>query len=418
MKRVFYTVVGLFMALILLPSCKDFQQYFSEQFPELDTLTYLRADGTILLPVANSTVSLSDVLPDKVGKFWIEVDSDSLLHIRGYQPSAININVLDLGFSSDISAGTPIPQATIPNLESALFDIPNVQDIPGIFYVADPKIVAYIRSEMALDFNVNITSIYLENTQTGENGTYASNISIPIVASPPDTAFHTQAVVDTSNFPEFPDALLFKPNKMKFVFDIVIPDQTLQYDLITTQKVTADLSIDIPFVFYAKDVIIIDTSDFNLDLTKFEQVQSLTVDLKMIINNDIPLGGRFYLIITDSTITDTIGVIPSGTPDLVNDTINLVIGTKPVTASAAFKFDAAQTNEQGEAIQPYQTITHFVMPNYMVQNIRNYGNKHMKLLVIAKFNTYNADQGQLVRIYSYNKFSLKIGAKIDYAVAF
>ncbi len=398
-------------------SC-NFGDYLKSQFPEAGTQN-LNVDGTLLLPVATADVSLDEFIPESQDstKYWIEVDDQNLLHIKAFKDNVVDISAQDLGFTADVPAGTPVPDATLPDLQSNTYAIPSVQDIPGVFYVAAPKVTAYVQSELPLSYEVLVKSLYFNNSKTATDTTFPVSITIPVSPAVPPNNVYTQAVVDTNNFPQFPDALMIKPDQMSFTYDVHIPSQTLQYDLSLTYGVTVDLVIDIPFVFYARDVQIIDTTAFNLDLTKYD-VDSLSIDLKMIVDNGIALGGRFYMILTDTLFTDTIGVIPAGSPDLVNDTINLVVAGKPVTASAAFQFLPAVTDQQGEPVQSTQTITHIKMPNYLVQNMKKSGYKQFSLILVAKLDTYNASQGQIIKVYSTNRLKLKIGAKIDYGVSF
>ncbi len=425
MKKLIYTLLNFLLITLLFTSCQQFQDYFKQQFPELDTTTYLNADGTILAPVAKTTITLGDIIPTKDtadGSFWIETDKDSVYHFKFYQADAFNITVADLGFTQDISVSSSpvaitIPESNITNLETDYFDIEIPSSLPGTIYIADPKLTLFLSSDVVLDFDATISSFIVQKSSTGETKTYPSNIVLSLKqAVPPDT-YDTTIAVDKTNFPDFPDLVSFLPDKMKFAFDIHIPSQELQNDLLTTQKVTADYMVDIPFMFYANNIIISDTVDFSLDLSSLENFSYLDVDLKLIVDNQIPLGGKFYLAITNETVTDTIGVIPAGTPDLENDTLHVIIGGKDVVLSAAMKFDPGQTDQEGNPTNPVETLTHVKLPNYLVQALKTYTGK-TKLLVIAKFNTYNADQGQVVKILSDNYIKLQIGAKVDYSASF
>ena len=421
MKKIFYTLSFLIGVLFLFTSCKDFGNYFKEQFPEIasDT-TYIRLNGTVIVPVASSEVSLGDLLPktQDSNKYWIEVDSNNLFHIMSRKDSVLNFGTGRLGYSSPVNAGTPIPEATIPGFETQEFKFPSPKNIPGIFYFFDPKITLYVDNNIVLDMVIQIRTIDVRNSATGQTGSYSANIDVPVTHATDQSHTYTQTLIDTSNFPDFPSALSILPDYIKLGFQVYLPSQTLNYDMTPDQQVVLSTLVDLPLVFYAHDVTIIDTTDFKYSLAMLQEIDSLAADLKAIIDNGIPLGGRLYLILANETVTDTIGVIPAGTPDLVNDTVTLVIGTKTVVASAAFKFLPGEVDSIGNPNKVVQTISHLKLPQYLLENLRDYNVNHPgsipKLIIVGKFNTYHSDQGQVVRIYSTNKLKIRLGLKTVY----
>ncbi len=422
MKKIFNTLLFFIGILIFFTSCKDFGNYFKEQFPEItsDTTVYVRLNGAVIVPVASSEVTLGDLLPKSQdsNKYWIEVDSSNLFHIMSKKDSVLNFGTSSIGYSTHVDAGTPILEATIPGFETEEFKFPSPKNIPGIFYFFDPKIHLYVDNNIVLDFVIQIRRVDVRNSVTGNTGSYTANIDVPVTHATDQSHSYVESLIDTANFHDFPSALSILPDFIKLGFQIYIPSQTLNYDLNPDQQVVLSTLVDLPLVFYAHDVTIIDTAQFKYSLAMLQEIDSLSADLKAIIDNGIPLGGRLYLILTNETVTDTIGVVPAGTPDLVNDTVTLVIGTKTVVASAAFKFLPAEVDSVGNPDKVVQTISHLLLPQYLLEHLRDYNVNHPgsipKLIIVGKFNTYHSDQGQVVRIYANNKLKIRLGLKTVY----
>ncbi len=419
-----YTVLVSFVVMLFFSSCQNFINYTKSQFPELSDSTQIRLAGEVIAPVVHSDLTLGDLLKkvsSDTTKTWIQVDSTGLLHLMMRQDSIAHIVVSDLGFNAPVGEGQIIPEMNIPDLKTHDFSLPTPKNLPGILYFFEPKLTLFIENYIVLNYNIIIKQINLTNSKANQEQSYQDTIIISVDKAVDGVPGRSTDVIDTNNFPQFPEALSFMPDLISFNFDINIPSQTLDESLDLSQGVTLGALFDIPLVFYAKDVMIIDTANFALDLSKYDLIDSLSIDLKSIIGNGIPLGGRLYMILTDSSVIDTIGVIPAGAPDLVNDTISLVIGGKYVRASAALKFDPAEVDQYGNPTNVTQAISHIQMPQYMLENLRNFNLQHpgekVKMLVIGKFNTYNSSQGQVVRVYANNKLDVKLGAKINYDVA-
>ncbi len=424
MRKIIYTVLVSFLVMLFFSSCQNFIDYTKSQFPELSDSSQVRLTGEVIAPVVHSEMTLGDLLQklsNDTTKTWIEVDSTGLLHLMMRHDSVAHIVASDLGFNVPVAAGQNIPEITIPDLKTQDFSLPTPKNLPGVLYFFDPKLTLFIENDLVINYDIIIKQINLTNSTTNQENSYDDTINIAVNKAVGGVPGRSTEVIDSSNFPQFPAALALMPDLLNFKFDIYIPSQQIDEALNLDQGVTIGTLFDIPLVFYAKDVMISDTANFALDLSKYDLIDSLSIDLKSIVGNGIPLGGRLYMILTDSSVIDTIGVIPAGAPDLVNDTISLVIGGKYVRASAALKFDPAEVDQYGNPINVTESISHIQMPQYMLENLRNFNLMHpgekVKILIIAKFNTYKSDQGQVVRVYENNQLIVKLGAKINYDVA-
>ena len=129
------------------------------------------------------------------------------------------------------------------------------------------------------------------------------------------------------------------------------------------------------------------------------------------------MGGTVYLAIVNSTVTDTIAVITN--PDFAQsfDTLNITVGTKFVSLRPVVDLLPAETNMYGETINPIISVSKLHLSNTNIVNLQNAGGE-TKLLIFAKFNTYNSSNGWFVKILSTNYINLKLGAKIEYAGSF
>ncbi len=420
MRKGFFGLL-IFIGLLFLASCSQFQSYFQNQFPELDTTTYMRLNGEILAPVAKANVTLGDLIPKKQDseKFWIEVDSSQLIHIRAKKSDIFSFTLADLGYTPP---SIPIIKVNLPATNLLPFWTPAVPinlntKLRGTVFLDSPKVDIILRSYITANVDVKIDSLNFANSITGVSQTYPSEISLQIPASDGVNPSIAHAVIDRYSFDSLPYALLIKPDQMKIHVLPSIPAQDVSTIPTTDQKIEGDLSVDIPTILYLKDVILTDTTDFALNqLADFNG--KLAVYLKTLVDNGIALGGKFYLAVTDKYFTDTIFTFPATSSAQANDTLSIFVGPHVVTLSPAFYFDPAITDQLGNVISNANTTSVIKLPEYAVEAIKNYlkddPKKVMKLLIIAKLNTYNSDKPQVVRINANQKISIKIGAKIDY----
>ncbi len=415
-KQLSRLLLGLmFTSSLILVSCQGFNDYIKQQFPEIDTTTYVRIDGQLMAPVANTTIYIKDLLPKTKDStsFWLEVDNNKLIHAKMRIDSLFSLQASTLGITATWPANIPFGPAPLPPIVFEQ-DLPSTGALPQGIQIGGISMKIFLSSTLTATIQAQVDSIKFFNTQTGESALYKVNIPFTIhAASGANPALDT-IVIDSTTFPELAQAMAISPDKARFVLSGNIPKQTLTGDLQPSQSVNANLFVDIPLYIYSKNLMIVDTTEMNLPLN-----DSIFKDIlvKAVAENDIPLGGKVYFAFVDSTITDTIA-IPTN-PDFVNstDTLNVLIGTKSVTLRPVVDLKAAETDLAGNPITPILSVSKLDLSYTNIENLQNYNGKQY-LLIFAKLNTYNSDRGQFVKILSSCYLHLKLGAKVQYSTSF
>ncbi len=401
----------IFLMGIIFSSCQGFTDYLKNQFPELDTTTYVYIDGTLMAPVVNSTLTVNKLLKGKTNSnsnVWLETDQDSLIHVKARFDSIMTIGASDLGFNVTVPAGTTVGPFAF-TFTSSNISIP-IPEVPGNIKFKAPSLLLEFANGLVINYDFKIDSIV--SFVNNQPDPYSTSIVVNIPKSDGQTPATVNYTVDTTNFPDLQTIFQTRPDFLNFVATIDVPSQQLSNDLNLSQYLKVDAVIDLPLIIYTKDFVLADTTDFNLDLP--DQVKSAL--LKIVFDNAIPLGGTVYMAIVDSAYTDTIALITN--PDFANstDTLNIMVGTKPVVLKPVVDLLPAQTDLAGNPITPVKSLSKVYLSPTAITNLANYSGAK-RLLIIARFDTYNSDNGQFVKILSDSYLNVKIGAKIEYAAS-
>ncbi len=415
-KSLFFSlIIGVLFASLILQSCQGFGDYIKQQFPEFDTTTYVMIDGELMAPLVNSTKYISDFLPQSqdTTAMWIEGDNEKLIHIKAKQDSVFSITGADLGVTVTLPANTPFGPVPLPPIvfEQAL---PMPSNMPGNIKFGGVKVTVITTNYLTVNVDANIDSIKFFNSQTGQTAFYKTDIAFSLTAANGTTPSIDTIVIDSTNFPSLGDALAIKPDKIRVVISGNVPSQTTTGDLSPNLSTNADLLIDLPLYLYAKDIVLADTTTVDLPISD-SIVQDILV--KAVVENSIPLGGKVYMAFVDTLVTDTLAVLTN--PDFANstDTLNVIIGGKLVTLRPVINMKPAETDLSGLPITPVVSVSKIHLTHDNIVNLQNYSGQK-GLLIFAKFNTYNSDQGQFVKILSTNYVNIKLGAKVQYATSF
>lgn len=196
------------------------------------------------------------------------------------------------------------------------------------------SMVFKIKNDIGVDLKVNInelTGINTKNNSTITLNSLLSNSPVNLNRANEDNGAysnilptHYQTILDpsNSNITEFVSNL---PNQLKYDFDIVLNplgNVSNSNDFIyhnTGMEIALDA--EIPFKFNASNLVIVDTSDFDIDSTSQEEVQKIQSGfIKVYANNWYPfdLTAQFYLLDQNATIIDSVfdtpQLIQGGTP--------------------------------------------------------------------------------------------------------
>lgn len=196
------------------------------------------------------------------------------------------------------------------------------------------SMVFKIKNDIGVDLKVNINEL----TGTNSNNNTTITLNSPLSNSPINlnrasedngaysnilpTTYQTNLDPTNSNITEFVSNL---PDQLKYDFDIVLNplgNVSNSNDFIyhnTGMEIALDA--EIPFKFSASNLVIVDTSDFDIDSTSQDEVQKIQNGfINVYADNWYPfhLTAQFYLLDQNAVIIDSIfetpQIIQAGTP--------------------------------------------------------------------------------------------------------
>ncbi|MEA3450915.1 MAG: hypothetical protein U9Q83_03320, partial [Bacteroidota bacterium] len=205
----------------------------------------------------------------------------------------------------------------------------------------------------------------------------------------------TRIILDKNSegFSSFPDMFTPIPNNFNLNLTTGL-DKDTSYSGNGSEQLKLDVDIDLPLEMRINDLILTDTFPFTID-TADSPIEALT--LKIFFNNEFPFGGE-----TDIFFTDTNGL---GEAD------NIIVS---LFGTDGWSFDAGVTNSSGETISPTESSITVSLTKKQLDSLKNFNAS--KLVFSSTLNTYNSSSGQNIKIYTFYKIGIRVGAKIDYSI--
>jgi len=396
MKNVVNKIAVFLLFLVLIgTSCqKSFEEFFKEQFQEPNNLsTDLTIDGEIAAPLINTSFSLVNFIPTKLdSSLWVQIDNEKIIHLRMYFKEFFSISAKDI-------FGCPVPP-TIPADSFSFSSDTNKlkiydKTLGGHVYFNDPKfkLILYNKIPIITFLKVDTLRFHSEAYSTVYT-TQFQKIYINRPFTPTEVA-KTEILIDKQKLPGL--ELTFSPIPKFISFrmttgtDIAQTLNTSQFPDICDRKITGDLDIDLPLNIRIDNLIMSDTFPFPQLKDNIEQIDSMKI--KLFIENDIPIGCKLNLFITDTNAQGQANTIIMK----ILENWNLASG---------------QTNTQGYTISPGKSSFIFKFSQSDLKKLKD--NNACKYILSAKIDSYNTAHLQQVKILSNYKIKIKMGMKISY----
>lgn len=395
-KQNIYILSILLILIFITSSCqKSIGDFFSEQFPETSNLSdQMIIDGQVAVPVLNTSFQLANFLPNsKDSSLWIELDANKFIHFRMYVKDLFTL------YASDISLGF-IPLVILPK-DSTNFKTDSsslklfLKMLDGHLYFNDPKLTIIFHNQLpinlfvrfdSLNFNSFIGSYRMGQTtkkiinRGGDNGSYITE---------------TKIVLDKNSegFSNFPNMFTPIPKNINFLVTIGNNNDTA-YGGDGTEKLNMDFDLDLPVDFRLEDLIMTDTFPIKIDSSSLP-ITKLT--LKIFFDNEFPFSGKTQIQFAD---TNSTGEVDNIVLDLFDN--------------GGWEFASSVTNINGETISSTKSNVTITLTDAQLKTLTH--SNVSKIILKSTLNTYNSSSNQFVKLFTFYKLGIKIGAKVDYAI--
>ncbi len=400
MKRLKFTtlIVTFVVGILSLVSCKkDINEFFNEQFPEVNNTTdNIFIDGEIAAPLINTKLTLRNFIPDLDSSLWAEIDENDLVHLRMYFKDVATITAGDL-------YGTPVPNPVPPDSTQVNTDTNKLKvyehALSGHLFFNDPKFTFIVKNEIPVVTFVRFDTIRLHD-YTGQVLDFRDETKHYISApSNPGEVDTTTILVDKNAIPDFEQ--FFSPVPKFTSFSITTGNDQTQtipasyhYTLSGNEKISLDVDIDLPLDAHLVDLVMGDTIDFTQLDTNIEQIKSVTI--KLILDNEFPVGGIAQLSFADTNDN-------GGIDDII---MNVFDGD-------GWEFKQSITDPNGVTTSSVRSMIVKTITQEQLDTLKMY--HASKIIFTSILNSYQSDTGQDVKIYGRYQLGVKLGIKIDYA---
>lgn len=390
----------LFISIsIIFSSCKkDIGEFLNEQFPEPNNMSNdILINGQVAAPLVDTKLTLRNFIPSTDSSLWAEVDSNDLVHLRMYFKNVLDLKASDI-YGLPIVGVVPADSATIKTDTNKLKIYDNV--LSGHLFFNDPRFTFIIKNEIPITTFIRFDSIVLY--KDGEVFLAARDENKHYIDAPtqPGEIKKTSILVDKNSIPDFEQ--FFSPIPKFTSFQITAgsdQNQTVPASyggaLTGNEKIKVDVDIDLPLDAHLVDFVMGDTIPFVVDSIKnIEQIKSVT--FKMILDNEFPVGGKIQASFVDTNnnggIDDTIMTLFDGDGWDFQTAITDPNGV--TTSSVVSEMIVTLTQEQLDRLKKYHAS---------------------KILISAKFNSYQSQTGQDIKIFGRYQLGVKMGIKVDYS---
>jgi len=382
---------------ISVTSCKkDIGEFVNEQFPEPNNMSSdILIDGEIAVPLLDTKLTLRNFIPSTDSSLWAEVDSNDLVHLRMFFKDVLSLKSADI-YGMPIAGIVPADSVTFKTDSNKIRIYDNA--LEGHLYFNDPRFTFIVKNEIPITTFVRIDSIILQNS----SGEFldARDETKHVIGAPttPGEMVTTNILIDKTKIPDFENFFSPIPKFVQFIFTSgsdhsqTIP-ATYGGALTGQEKVKVDVDIDLPLEAHLVDFVIGDTIPFSLD-TNIEQIKKVT--LKLILDNEFPLGGNIQLSFVDTNDN-------GGIDDII---MNLFEGD-------GWTFKPSITNSQGVTTSAVRSQMTVELTQGQLDTLKMY--HASEIVLTANLNSYQSDTGQDVKIYGAYQLGVKLGIKVDYS---
>ncbi len=386
--------LALLMILILGACKKPIEDFINEQFPEPSNMsTDIMIDGAVAAPILNTYLKLENFIPHTDSSFWAEVDSNDLVHLKMYFRDVASLTAVDI-FGDSLPTLYMEDSANIRTDTSKLKVYENA--LSGHLFFNDPRIYFIFKNEIPVVTFFRLDTLFFHRVD-GTAFEHTEDTKYPINApTQPNTVDTTSILIDKNRIPGLED--LFSPIPQYVSAFITVGNDSIQTPdplnpVLPQQKISLDVFVDLPLDAHLLDLVMGDTVNFSLD-TNVEQIQSVT--LKLILDNEFPVGG-----ISQLTFVDT------------NDNGGIDDVIMELFPGEGWKFEPAITNPNGESTSSVVSFVQIRLTQGQIDTLTRF--HASKIIMTTKLNSYQSHTGQDVKIYGWYKLGVKLGIKVDYA---
>jgi len=377
-----------------LYSCNDdfdFDKFVETEFFETDNPSEdFYIDGVVAVPVLDTRLTLSNLIPKSDSSLWAEVDENSLVHLRSYYKDFVVLKLSDI-YPNITSQGTNIPISS----EALQTDTAKLKvydhALSGHLFFKNPSFTFKFTNEIPIltYFKLDtITFHNIANTEDSVSHTDHNNYTINAPVAQGTTA-ETDIIVDKTVIPEFPEIFSPIPKYVSYYLTVGnLVEQSLPWDMTGDETLKIDVDIDLPLDARLEDFELGDTVPFDL-VENYDFVQS--VELRIEIDNGFPVEALSQITFMDSAKTFT--------EDLFAE---------------RWHFEAGDVNSSGEVISSNVSRISVTIDQEQFKRLKD--NKVDKFVYSSILNSNDAQQGQYIKIFSYYQMGVKIGVKAEYEI--
>jgi hypothetical protein len=202
-------------------------------------------------------------------------------------------------------------------------------------------------------------------------------------------------VIDTTELPILPEVFSPVPKFISFYMSMGNHSmQNLPFDVTGNEQIKVDVDIDLPLDARLDTVVMTDTANFMQNKNFPDWIKTATLRIRFI--NGFPLQTNTQIYFADTTATGDIGSI---------------IDSVFTDSETGWVMEPAQTDANGIVTTSQPSNIEIILDQNRIDFLRQ--NNASKLIIVAKLNSWNTQQGQFVKILGYYKMGVRISLKVD-----
>jgi hypothetical protein len=206
---------------------------------------------------------------------------------------------------------------------------------------------------------------------------------------------HSDVVIDTTELPILPEVFSPVPKFISFYMSMGNHSmQNLPFDVTGNEQIKVDVDIDLPLDARLDTVVMTDTANFMQNKNFPDWIKTATLRIRFI--NGFPLQTNTQIYFADTTATGDIGSI---------------IDSVFTDSETGWVMEPAQTDANGIVTTSQPSNIEIILDQNRIDFLRQ--NNASKLIIVAKLNSWNTQQGQFVKILGYYKMGVRISLKVD-----
>jgi len=408
-QKLFVPIVLIALLSIYLQSCKfsEFDEesindeFFEFQDENLSDSMWIK--GSFAVPLVNTKIKITALLPSFGDELWIEADASGKLHLRSHFTDKLvkNANTIYGGIFPQNSGYNLVAQQMAFTSDSCKLKI--FQDsLSNHVFFDNPIITLTFKNELPFFTKINLDSINLLilGGTIGNNAALVSGLHTILAPTLIGNTATTKIVIDKSVIPTLPEVFRPIPKFMSFSVKLGnFTDATLAYNIIGNEKISMDVDLDLPTDAYLQNYVVGDTVKFTALSDNADQNQQIikSIELRLELDNGCPFNGNASVSFTDS-LGNFIQKV-----NFVNNSV-----TQDFWFFNQAPFNLTTQKVDGSIV----TRTSLVLDQATVQNLID--KKCYYLIYNLNLNTNSSVTNQLIKFYDDNFLGLKIGIKLDY----